>query len=941
MLNTPLAAPVGIALILISLFANHLMHGYTLAMVGMEGSGQWNPFWTFVRREIARGHFPLWTPNSMGGWSLPGFPHSALFYPLSFFFYLMPYEKATTYNTLMHLIISALLMYRFLRGIKSSRYASFIGSLLWSTGGFLFVFSTFLPLLWTITWAPLFFDCARRWLLEGRSRQLALLALVAAIQFLGGSVESLVYEIMALWLFIVALAPGMFRKSPGRLLILALVMGIVGAISAVELLPAVEQSSQSVGSLGLSYKYFAERGFHLSWWLALFYSVDLRGKDSMGLVTLPSYMGLLVPIFSIYSFFSGDKSSRRLNRLIGVLVLILAVFIARDLPVFGKILYHLPVLNSLREPGYGLFIPQFLLIILTARGIDNVFRKIEFNLNVESANNKDKPIKPKHMILAAISSVALLVALLFLITQISEKHYFGMFHSPETRGNVLRMVVIYWAILTISGRILILFVNKNKKIRIDFPIDLLIILLLDYFFQAFAILPAEKPGYLDLNPEYATFFSKKRPYERHQVLDRFCIHSASQSPNAGMIINTQTLDGWEGAPNLRYAMFLNLLDDRSLVLKDGKLESVGYYRVFREGKFVDPDKLPYLNLTGVKYLVGHYFPVKLSSPLSLVDARQSFKIEPDNSKVHFIYSDMGSGPKFIDIEAGAHAVLTLYITDGDYLKFKQVKADLHNSAFNISIRQDTSQPETVIFSMDEKDMKTKTQEQTVIELKQWFGKTVNMEFRVTGNGKGVVTLVEPEIVNSKKLFQRIYHNETHGMNNEIDIYENPDAFPRAFYLHRIAPVSGPQGAIAWMKDHKAQFRDVAPVEGFSKPLPPPKLLDPLMEKTGRWEPVIIGLYKADRVLLEANLLEDGYLILTDACYPGWEAKVDGKPTRIYPAYLAFRAVFVQNPAGEQHIIEFIYKPLSFRIGLWTTLASLFVWFVGIGYAGAIQRRRYS
>jgi hypothetical protein len=56
----------------------------------------------------------------------------------------------------------------------------------------------------------------------------------------------------------------------------------------------------------------------------------------------------------------------------------------------------------------------------------------------------------------------------------------------------------------------------------------------------------------------------------------------------------------------------------------------------------------------------------------------------------------------------------------------------------------------------------------------------------------------------------------------------------------------------------------------------------------------------------------GYLVNTDAYYPGWRAYVDGRPAALYRANVAFRAVLV--PAG-RHTVTFRYEPRSLRMGV--------------------------
>jgi hypothetical protein len=60
----------------------------------------------------------------------------------------------------------------------------------------------------------------------------------------------------------------------------------------------------------------------------------------------------------------------------------------------------------------------------------------------------------------------------------------------------------------------------------------------------------------------------------------------------------------------------------------------------------------------------------------------------------------------------------------------------------------------------------------------------------------------------------------------------------------------------------------------------------------------------------------GWLVVSDAYYPGWQARVDGAPTVIYPADGLFRAVWVS--AGP-HQVDFVYRPASVQIGALITV----------------------
>ncbi|HWR64497.1 MAG TPA: YfhO family protein, partial [Bellilinea sp.] len=88
----------------------------------------------------------------------------------------------------------------------------------------------------------------------------------------------------------------------------------------------------------------------------------------------------------------------------------------------------------------------------------------------------------------------------------------------------------------------------------------------------------------------------------------------------------------------------------------------------------------------------------------------------------------------------------------------------------------------------------------------------------------------------------------------------------------------------------------------------------------------------NRLLISANATADGWVVIRDSWYPGWQARVDNKPAPILHADYLFKAVSVS--AGN-HEIELEYKPISFTIGLWV---SVFAWVV-FSAAWVILRRK--
>jgi len=170
----------------------------------------------------------------------------------------------------------------------------------------------------------------------------------------------------------------------------------------------------------------------------------------------------------------------------------------------------------------------------------------------------------------------------------------------------------------------------------------------------------------------------------------------------------------------------------------------------------------------------------------------------------------------------------------------------------------------------------------------------------------------PAVVSTEGRF-RVVHS------GDVKIYENLDSLPRAFVVHG-ARVLDDDAAIAAMKDPAFRPENEVILASGGHGL--------VSHGGAEDDEVAILSYEPERVVVSANLAEEGYLVLTDAYYPGWRALTDGLETPIYRANLLFRAVYL--PAG-QHRVELIYDPLSFKLGAAISLVALLALVVGIAW----------
>jgi hypothetical protein len=145
----------------------------------------------------------------------------------------------------------------------------------------------------------------------------------------------------------------------------------------------------------------------------------------------------------------------------------------------------------------------------------------------------------------------------------------------------------------------------------------------------------------------------------------------------------------------------------------------------------------------------------------------------------------------------------------------------------------------------------------------------------------------------------------------MKVYDRTDALPR-LYTVMAAEVLGDEAALDRLVDPSFDPRDrvlLAPADGVRTVV------------SGASAPGLATLESDEPERVRTRVVGAGpsYLVLSDTWYPGWRATLDGQEVPILRANLLFRAVAV--PPGE-HVVEFRYEPLSFRLGAALSTVSL-------------------
>ncbi|MEZ4861647.1 MAG: polysaccharide biosynthesis C-terminal domain-containing protein [Caldilineaceae bacterium] len=169
-------------------------------------------------------------------------------------------------------------------------------------------------------------------------------------------------------------------------------------------------------------------------------------------------------------------------------------------------------------------------------------------------------------------------------------------------------------------------------------------------------------------------------------------------------------------------------------------------------------------------------------------------------------------------------------------------------------------------------------------------------------------------------WQEIYRDAT------IGVYENKEVLPRVFIV--------PEARVAAPADQPLLTSDLANLVYIEEN---PAAPHALMPASPQLKEARISRYTANDLFVDLNLSDRGWLVLTDAYFPGWKAYLrpfgaDENAEQELPIYRAdgaLRTVYV--PQAGQWTVRFVYSPMSFKLGVYGSFLALMATLLLSGY----------
>ncbi len=146
---------------------------------------------------------------------------------------------------------------------------------------------------------------------------------------------------------------------------------------------------------------------------------------------------------------------------------------------------------------------------------------------------------------------------------------------------------------------------------------------------------------------------------------------------------------------------------------------------------------------------------------------------------------------------------------------------------------------------------------------------------------------------------------------KVKFYALKNSKKRAFMMYNTKVVQTPQQALTFMQENKDKLSDIVVLENSQE--------TENITKTIAKNSIKFYSQNSQKIKLKVTTQSDGWLVLSQSYYPGWYAYIDDKKVDILPADYLLQAI--KMPKGE-HQVRFVYRPLSFYLGLIISLFTL-------------------
>lgn len=356
--------------------------GYPNKAQGPDVITEIYPWRYFSINQLKQGNLPFWNPYNFSGNPQMADFQTAIFYPLNFLYFLVPFNLSWTLIIMLQPLLAAVFMYLFLKkGIGLKDFPSVIGGIAFGFSSYMVVWLEYGNIGSTLLWLPLILLLIKSISKKVNALNFLGLTLALSVAILAGYIQGVfyIYALCFLYYLYLTFVQKSFKEFRKHILFLISLI-LPGLLTAFQILPTLQLFSQSTrGAYSLSQ--ITKNLAPVQYWITLFVP-DFFGNPATRnywidgtYIERVMYPGALILFFAFYAIFNRIKFTEKKFFLI---VSLISLAIGTNLP-FIKYFYLIPIpviSTTVATREFSILI--FSLIVLGAMGLEKFIEEKSF-----------------------------------------------------------------------------------------------------------------------------------------------------------------------------------------------------------------------------------------------------------------------------------------------------------------------------------------------------------------------------------------------------------------------------------------------------------------------------------------------------------------------------------------------------------------------------------
>lgn len=885
----------------------------------------YNPFTTAVapgdgkvygmQMQIFTESFRMWNPYLAGGKSqLAEVGSQSLYLPAKIIMNLFPTYFGYNLLLLLHYSMAGYFTYRFIKTLDMKECPAILGGIAFMFCGFMSAHKGHNTMVCVAAYLPCILYLIEKYMISDKRKDLVIVSLVWGLSITADYTASSLYIAMVCFPYLVYRSVIKYsgekvEKKLKEIFKSSMVIFGLGTLTASYYLFPIIESLKYVTRESITYDFFTGFSFPIKQ-LGMILLPSLFGGGvsdiyyfgEWNITEIAGYMGLLVLIVAVSSVLFSCKKNLLIRFWAAVAGIGFILVLGGNTPLY-RLMYKIPVYNMFRAPARNWLEVNFSICILFAYGVNLI-------MNEEKMFHKLYSVIKRTYIVVFTLEMLILILIRGLVSlshvvQINNEKYAQLIQYLDQNVSVSsKGIYIYLIILFLTG-INIYYIKIYRK-KSFFWILTGMLVLADLFPFAYFHDNIRTESYRSYPVEEKEESNVVAEWVEEESKNNFRVWNLS---NIGKLSATIGQNKGIMAINSYGPIWLKEYTALTNFNAAGGMQNVNW--------LVKNNQI--LSMTNTKYIVtnadnrGIFENTNQSgldvSGMNRINEWEQINAVSDHERV--ILNAVNGGYSLIQFRIAQASDLCLrYVMSLDMTQ----NTDSDQGIYVDFLAPDGSYIAQKYYSPNE------ITDGTIKDSIMMNGSYSDVYLRIFSYSKSNI------IINNCR-FEEMYIPEGTYIKRLEDesghaVYENTNAFERAYFVDRVIQQKNTEEQIAMIQNAEVDLRNSALTENR------------LRNTEFQAGKILDSVYDENKITLNVDTAGESFLVLADNYYKGWNVFIDGVRSEMYKVNAIQRGVVV--PEKGRHIIEFVFRPVSFYLGIVLFLISIIIMIFFVFWNGFVS-----